>query len=335
MTEEDSLVQARVLPRSYVQDLDLFLMSFLGAHALTTALSAAFSAPSLEIGTLVSPGVVRTLVDQLWMMSVVHIALSLYLGTRHTLVWLLLVNGVVAVPLCDFAGYVLPWGQVSYWLATAIARLWTAVGHGEVPQWVDPVLWRRGIFASAAGILFLFVQAGLLGSDVIARHKAVGGWGQRFVLRLAFVIGAAVVTLVLIRQAETGEVGGIFVTRRECCFGPPLHGLASLAMLRAVPDKLAGVVLVFAAIVIPMIWPWARADVLRTGPMKGWWRLCCCALLAVTIGLGYLGTFSTFDAVMPIAQVLVLLYFAFFASPFLLHWLDSRNGRSPPGSAAL
>jgi ubiquinol-cytochrome c reductase cytochrome b subunit len=93
---------------------------------------------------------------------------------------------------------------------------------------------------------------------------------------------------------------------------PPWHELPFYALLRAVPNKLGGVLLMFAAVLVPMIWPWMRADLLRMGPMRRVWALFCLALAAVWIALGYLGSRPPEGALLPAAQALAVFYFAFF-----------------------
>jgi quinol-cytochrome oxidoreductase complex cytochrome b subunit len=100
---------------------------------------------------------------------------------------------------------------------------------------------------------------------------------------------------------------------------PPWQMLPFYAVLRSIPNKLLGVVATFAAMAVPIIWPWVGADVLRKGPMRRIWLLLCVSFAAVWIGLTYLGSRSPDPGVILQSQALTVLYFAFFivAPPLL------------------
>jgi ubiquinol-cytochrome c reductase cytochrome b/c1 subunit len=108
---------------------------------------------------------------------------------------------------------------------------------------------------------------------------------------------------------------------------PEWYTLPLYALLRAVPDKLAGLVTVFAAMLAPLIWPWARADALRAGPTRWAWRLLCIAFALVWLGLGYLGSMPPEGLVPTATRLAALFYFAFFlVLPFVLGLLIERRG---------
>jgi quinol-cytochrome oxidoreductase complex cytochrome b subunit len=93
---------------------------------------------------------------------------------------------------------------------------------------------------------------------------------------------------------------------------PDLHGLPFYALLRAMPDKLAGVAVMLAAMAVPLVWPWMGADVLRTGSTRWVWLFLCVTQAVVWIGLAYLGSRQAQPPVIEATRMLTFLYFAFF-----------------------
>jgi len=328
VTAQDITARPSLLPRPLVQDIDLVLMSLLAANGLIGTWP-----PSTTL-------LVQALINQFWLISTIHISLSLYAGnfsTKRTAIWLLLVGATVGIQLVGFMGYVLPWGQLSFWLATVLTRFWEWAGG-------DPSLFRKLVetlfnpgFGTTLAALFLFLLMILLAADVIAMQHAESG--HKSIRRLVVFLCAAMMTMVIIKLTilwfvpiapETAPQS----TYRDLLTPPRImpvwYELPFFAILRSIPNKLAAIITMFAAMLMPIIWPWARADVLRTGQMKWPWRLCCLAMVAVYIGLGYLGAQAPVEPMLSITQILTVLYFGFFLSPFLLHWFDSRRDRTAP-----
>lgn len=81
----------------------------------------------------------------------------------------------------------------------------------------------------------------------------------------------------------------------------------------------------FAAFATPAIWPWIGADALRAR-MPRTWLVSCLALAAIWVGLGYVGSLPVEGWAMAAAQVLALLYFAFFLMlPSILNRLPAAR----------
>lgn len=330
MTAQNITAQPSLLPRPLVRDIDLVLMSLLAANAL--------------IGTWLPSTtlLVQALINQFWLISTIHISLSLYVGnfsTKRTVIWLLLVGATVSIQLVGFMGYVLPWGQMSFWLATVLTRFWEWAGGDPSFVWNLSFPWPRmgTIFGTTLAILFLFLLMILLAADVIALHHAESR--HKSIRRLVIFLCAAMITMVIIKLTILSFAPIAPETAPQSTYPdlpapphivPSWLELPSYAILRCVPNKLAAIITMFAAMLMPIIWPWARADALRTGRLKWPWRLCCLAMVAVYIGLGYLGSQLPVEPMLSIAQILTVLYFGFFLSPFLLHWFDSRRARTTP-----
>jgi len=99
------------------------------------------------------------------------------------------------------------------------------------------------------------------------------------------------------------------------------------AMLRAVPNKLLGVVLMGSAVLLPFFLPWLDRCRVKSIRYRGAIYKLALAVFAVSfLSLGYLGMQPPTGAVVTLAQIFTLLYFAFFLSmPFY-----SRNEKTKP-----
>lgn len=69
----------------------------------------------------------------------VHVARGIYYGSySFTITWLVGVAILLAVQATAFLGYVLPWGQISFWGATVITNLVSSIPivGGEIVFWL-------------------------------------------------------------------------------------------------------------------------------------------------------------------------------------------------------
>jgi quinol-cytochrome oxidoreductase complex cytochrome b subunit len=199
-----------------------------------------------------------------------------------------------------------------------MVRFWLAA-HAPVPA--DTMQWLSDTAQSVPWPAVLLV---LLVLDAVAMHQA--RWRRRAWWQLAgFVAGAAVVAVALgwalsgaIRPARPAPTAFIVL--------PPWHQLPLFAVLRAIPNKLMAVSAVLAMPLLPLAWPWVRADRLRAGRARWIWAALCGALALAWIGLGYLGSRPADDATLIAARALTIFHFTFFlAVPFVLH----RVARTP------
>ncbi len=264
------------------------------------------------------------------------------------LVWILGVTIYLVLMAESFMGYVLPWGQMSYWGAQVIISLF-----GAVP-WVGDGLveWIRGDYMVADAtlnrffalhvvalpmVLLLLVVLHLAalhevgsnnpdGVDIKAKKDAQGRpldgipfhpyytvkdiFGAGF-----FLIIAAFIIFFL------PEFGGYFLKPDNFIEADPLvtpdhippvwYFTPFYAILQAVPDKLMGVVLMGAAVMILYLVPWLDRSPAKSLRYRSWMSKLALAIFAVAfIRLGMLGLSqdsSTFEL-----RLWTFLYFAFF-----------------------
>jgi ubiquinol-cytochrome c reductase cytochrome b/c1 subunit len=262
----------------------------------------------------------------------IHAGFTLYGGrvsAVRTATWLFLVVAWAGSEIAGFFGYLLPWGQLTFWLASQLAALWVV---GEMLAWLTAHIAVHG--APALGPILLLC---LLSLDIAAGH--LDDWRKRSPAQIGVFLAAAAAGAVALALAAGALIGraapggpdmGALLTPAKII--PSWYELPFYALLRAMPDKLAGVVVTFAAMVVPIVWPWMRADMLRIGPMRRTWLLLCLALAAVWIGLGWLGSRPPDPPSIHAAQALAVFYFAFFLVwPPLFHKIARRGSphRSP------
>jgi ubiquinol-cytochrome c reductase cytochrome b/c1 subunit len=84
------------------------------------------------------------------------------------------------------------------------------------------------------------------------------------------------------------------------------------AMLRAIPNKLMGVIVLAAAIAVLFVIPWLDRSPVKSAKYRPTYRFFFWIFVAVCIGLGYLGSQEPTAGLALIARILTFGYFAFF-----------------------
>ena len=251
-------------------------------------------------------------------------------------------------------GYVLPWGQMSYWGAQVIISLFGAIPDLYIFSGEDLVQWIRGDYAISDATLNRFFALHVValplailllvvmhltalhevgsnnpdGIDIkehkdengkpldgIAFHpyytvKDIFGAGM-FLILFAFVVFFA------------PEAGGLFLEHDNFVPADPLvtpehikpvwYFTPYYAILRAVPDKLAGVMLMGAAIFFLFLLPWLDRSRVRSIRYKGLGSKILLAIFAVAfIRLGMLGMGEGTLAQTWESRWWTLVYFGFF-----------------------
>jgi ubiquinol-cytochrome c reductase cytochrome b subunit len=266
------------------------------------------------------------------------------------LVWVLGVLIFLVMMAEAFLGYVLPWGQMSFWGAQVIVSLFGAIpviGTGLV-EWIqgdylpsDPTINR--FFAlhvvalpiSLLGLVVLHLAAlhevgsnNPDGVDIKKKKDAKGvpldgipfhpyytvkdmvGVGV-FLILFAFVIFYAPTFGDLFLEYDNFNPADPMVTPAH--IKPVWYFTPYYAMLRAVPDKLMGVVVMGAAVMILFALPWLDRSPVRSIRYRGPLSKIALALFTVAfVTLGYLGLQSGSELQKLVAQICTVIYFLFF-----------------------
>ena len=266
------------------------------------------------------------------------------------LVWIFGMLIYLALAAEAFMGYLLPWGQMSYWGAQVIISLFGAIPYiGE-----GLALWIRGDFVVADATLNRFfafhviavplVLLGLVVAHIIALHEVgsnnpdgveikqvkddegipVDGIAFHPYYSVKDLVGVIVFLFIFsVILFYMPEMGGWFLEKDNFVPADPLKTPEHIvplwyftpfyAILRAVPDKLFGVIAMGGAIFVLFLIPWLDRSPVKSIRYRG--PLFKIALTVFTISflaLGYLGTQPATGLYTLMAQIFSVLYFSFF-----------------------
>jgi ubiquinol-cytochrome c reductase cytochrome b subunit len=271
----------------------------------------------------------------------VHMFRGIYYGSYKAPREVLWILGVIIYLLMmaeGFFGYVLPWGSMSFAGATVITNLFTAiplVGTG-IAHWLwggyavgDPTLTR---FFSLhylvpfmiVGVVILHVWAlhvagqnnpdGVEIKDVERDTVAFTPYAtikDLFALSVFLIVYAWFVFYIptYLLDADNSVVANPLATPAHIV--PEWYLLPFYAILRAIPNKLAGVVALFAAIVLLAFIPWLDSSPVKSAKYRPLFRFFFWVFAVCCVGLGWLGSQEVSDATTLAARILSIGYFGF------------------------
>ncbi|CAM4126550.1 Cytochrome b [Pseudomonas reidholzensis] len=266
------------------------------------------------------------------------------------LVWLFGMLIYLALMAEAFMGYLLPWGQMSYWGAQVIISLFGAIPliGDDLTQWIRGDYLISGItlnrFFALHVIALPIVILGLVVLHILALHEVgsnnpdgvdikkhkdengipLDGIPFHPYYTVKDIVGVVVFLFVFCAVVFFfPEMGGYFLEKpnfeQANAFKTPEH-IAPVwyftpfyAILRAVPDKLFGVIAMGAAIAVLFVLPWLDRSPVRSMRYKGWlskvWLLVFCVSFVI---LGVLGVLAPTPGRTLLSQVCTVLYFAYF-----------------------
>ena len=293
-----------------------------------------------------------------------------YRGPRE-LLWLIGMVIFVVLMAEGFAGYLLPWGNMSYWGAQVILSLAGAIPIiGE-----DILIWVRGDYLISGAtlsrmfaihvILIPLVLAALVFVHIVALHHVGSNNPDGIEIKknkdkegipldsvpfhpyyTVHDIHAIVIFLFIFCAVVffAPEMGGFFLEKPNFVEANPLVTPEHIApvwyytpyysMLRAVTypflgidAKLWGLIVMFAAILIPAALPWLDKSPVKSMRYKGTISKVMLVLLVVSFFvLGYLGVKSpTYERTL-MAQIGTLIYFSYFV---LMPWYTRVEKTKP------
>ena len=285
----------------------------------------------------------------------IHILRGLYYGSYKApreILWMLGVVILLLMMATAFMGYVLPWGQMSFWGATVITNLFSAIPLIGP----DIVVWLWGGFSVdnptlnrffALHYLLPFVIVGVVFLHLWALHRfgsnnplGIDAKGPQdkipfhpyfttkdlFGLGVFLLVFSAVVFFApnYMGHPENYIEANPLVTPPHIV--PEWYFLPFYAILRAVTfdigipftdivlidAKLGGVIAMFGAIAVLFVLPWLDRSPVRSGRFRPLFKQFFLLLLVALVVLGYMGAMPAEEPFVLISQIATAYYFAYF-----------------------
>ncbi|MDE2230138.1 MAG: cytochrome b N-terminal domain-containing protein [Alphaproteobacteria bacterium] len=297
-----------------------------------------------------------------FIVTYIHIFRGLYYGSYKApreLLWMLGVVILLLMMMTAFMGYVLPWGQMSFWGATVITNLFSAFpGIGN-----DIVTWLWGGFAVgnptlnrfyALHYLLPFVIFAVVGLHLMALHQHGSNnplgidrkgpqdsvpfhpyytYKDMFGLSAFLIVFAIVVFYFpnLLGNPENYIPANPMQTPPEIV--PEWYLLPYYAILRAIPNKLLGVCAMFASIFVLFIVPWLDTSKVRSAYFRPIYKWVFWLLVIDAFALGAVGAHRPEGIWIVIGRVGTIYYFLHFLVLMpLIGWFE-RPLPLPPSIA--
>ncbi len=269
----------------------------------------------------------------------IHILRGMYYGSYkepREILWILGVIIFLLMIATAFFGYVLPWGQMSFWGATVITNIFTAI-----PLVGDPIhTWLIGGFAVdnptlnrfySLHYLLPFMIAGVVVLHIWALHVPGNGnptgvdvkssqdtvpFHPYYTIKDFFGLSVFLILfawLVFYIPNYLGDANNYIAAnplQTPADIVPEWYLLPFYAILRAIPNKLLGVIALAGAIGLLVFVPWLDTSRVRSATFRPIYRQFFWIFVATGIGLGYLGSQPPEGGYVIAARILTLYYFA-------------------------
>jgi len=271
----------------------------------------------------------------------IHIFRGMYYGSfkaPRELLWMLGVVIFFLMIMTAFIGYVLPWGQMSYWGATVITNLFSAIPLvGD-----DIVTWLWGGFSVdnptlnrfyALHYLLPFVILGVVFLHVLALHRFGSNnplgidlkrpqdkisFHPYYTVKDLFSLGIFLIIFSYFIFFNPNYLGhpdnyipaDPLVTPAHIV--PEWYFLPFYAILRAIPSKLGGVLMMGGAIGILFLLPWLDRSPVRSGKFRPIFKWCFALFVLNGFVLGYCGANPPEGNFILISRISTAFYFGYF-----------------------
>jgi ubiquinol-cytochrome c reductase cytochrome b subunit len=235
-----------------------------------------------------------------------------------------------------FMGYVLPWGQMSFWGATVITNLVSAIpiAGPSIVEWlwggfsVDNATLNRFF---SIHYLLPFAITGLVIVHIALLHKDGSNnplgidsstdkipfypycYVKDLFILLLFIVFFSVFLFYypnLLGHPDNYIPANPMVTPAHIV--PEWYFLPFYAILRSIPDKLGGVIAMFGAIVVLFLIPFINQSEVRSSTFRPIYRKVFWFLFADFLILGWIGQKVVESPYIEVGQIATVLYFLFF-----------------------
>ena len=271
----------------------------------------------------------------------IHIFRGLYYGSYKApreLLWWLGIIILLLMMATAFMGYVLPWGQMSFWGATVITNLFSAIPliGDNITQWLwggysvdNPTLSRF----YTLHFLLPFLIVGVVVLHIVALHThgtnnplGIDRKGPQdsipfhpfytikdlFGLSFALTIFFAVVFFAPDFLGHPDNYIPADPLKTPAHIVPEWYFLPFYAILRAIPDKLGGVIAMFSAKFVLFLLPWLDTSKVRSATFRPIYKILFWIFLIDAIVLGWVGSKPAEGIYIIISRIATLYYFLHF-----------------------
>nr|AAU87456.1 cytochrome b [Buhoma depressiceps] len=280
----------------------------------------------------------------------IHIARGLYYGSYlNKEVWLSGTLLLIILMATAFFGYVLPWGQMSFWAATVITNLLTAVPYlgTTLTTWLwggfsinDPTLTR--FFALHFILPFAITSVSSIHIILLHNTGSSNPLGTNsdidkmpfhpyhsykdtlmFITMISTLLVIMSFTPNLFNDPENFSKANPLTTPQH--IKPEWYFLFAYGILRSIPNKLGGTLALMASVIILITTPFTHTSHIRSMTFRPLAQLTFWTLITTFFTITWTATKPVEPPFILISQVTATLYFLFFILSPLVGWAENKT----------
>ncbi len=288
-----------------------------------------------------------------------HMFRGLYYGSYKApreLLWMLGIIILLLMMATAFMGYVLPWGQMSFWGATVITNLFSAFPGGEsIVHWLwggfsvdNPTLNRFFVLH----YLFPFLIIGVTALHLVALHQFGSNnplgidrtkpsdsvpFHPYYTIKDLFGLGVYLTiyaALIFFAPNLFGEPDN-YIPANPLVTPPHIvpewYFLPFYAILRSIPSKLGGVLAMFGAIFVLFILPFIDKHPVRSGRFRPYYKILFWVFVVNCFILGWVGGKPPEGMYLILGRLCTLYYFFHFIALYPLLTCYEPRVKLPDG----
>nr|Q9MLK3.1 RecName: Full=Cytochrome b; AltName: Full=Complex III subunit 3; AltName: Full=Complex III subunit III; AltName: Full=Cytochrome b-c1 complex subunit 3; AltName: Full=Ubiquinol-cytochrome-c reductase complex cytochrome b subunit [Toxicocalamus preussi]AAF37244.1 cytochrome b [Toxicocalamus preussi] len=280
----------------------------------------------------------------------IHIARGLYYGLyMNKGVWLSGTTLLIILMATAFFGYVLPWGQMSFWAATVITNLLTAVPYlgNSLTTWLwggfsinDPTLTRF----FALHFILPFLITSLSSIHIILLHNEGSNnplgtnsdidkvpihpyhsYKDMFMISSMITLLFIVLSFMpdLLNDPENFSKANPMTTPQH--IKPEWYFLFAYSILRSIPNKLGGTLALLMSVIILTTTPFTHTSYIRPMTFRPLTQALFWTLIATFITITWTATKQVEPPFTLISQVASVTYFSFFIINPIFGWAENKT----------
>nr|APX40198.1 cytochrome b [Smaragdina rufimana] len=267
----------------------------------------------------------------------IHIGRGIYYSSYNLMeTWMSGVTIFFLVMATAFLGYVLPWGQMSFWGATVITNLVSAIPYlgTTIVQWiwggfaVDNATLTRFF---AFHFLLPFIVSALVMIHLLFLHQTGSSnplgttlnidkipFHPYFSFKDILGIMITITSLVILNLSNPYMLGDPDNFTPANPLVTPVHiqpewyFLFAYAILRSIPNKLGGVVALVMSIAILYVLPFSNKKLFKSSQFYPINKIMFWSLFAIVLLLTWIGARPVEDPYIFIGQILTVIYFLYY-----------------------